>query len=369
MRAPSRQWVLAGAGLLLAALGRGAAELPGMVEWHRTSALPATASVLQRLFGGFVSTAGEIAAALLVAAGLIALFRTRGRAAGGIGFVVGLVLFTFFVSWGLSYRYAPLGNRLAPLPASGDDAQSTDRLIDLAERAARLVRAAAPGAGEFSGDDAALLVRINAGLDAGLSRLPATIEASPVRGVSFGPAKFSRISFALSRLQLSGFYFPWTGEAQINREMPRSQWPRVAAHEKAHQRGFARENEATVIGILACLASPDPSVFYAGTLGLFGAFDREVARVDRERRRRIWKLLPPRAVADFEAETAFWNLHEGVASAVSEAVNDSYLKAQGVPTGVRSYGETARLILQAIETSGLDLGRRLATAPQGTEEE
>lgn len=362
MRPRSLRWLLAGAGLLLAAFGRASAEFPSVVEWHRTAVLPAVAGVLQRLFGGFASTAGEIAAALLVAAMVWALFRTRGRAAGGVSLVAGLVLFVFFVSWGLAYRYPPLADRLAPPPPAGDDALSAARLIDLAERAARLVRAAAPAASDFPGDDAALLVRINAGLDDGLSRLPASIEAAPVRGVIFGPAKFSRVSFALSRLQLSGFYFPWTGEAQINREMPRSQWPRVAAHEKAHQRGFARENEATVIGILACLASPEPSVFYSGALGLFVAFDRELARVDREARRRIWKLLPPRAAADFEAEAAFWNLHEGVASAVSEKVNDTYLKAQGVPSGVRSYGETTRLVLQAIDTQSLDLGRRLAAA-------
>jgi len=359
----SIQWVLAGAGVLLTALGRGAAEFPGVVEWHRTSVLPAIAGVLQRLFGGFATTAGEIAAAVLVTASVLALLRTRGRAAGGVSLVAGLVLFAFFVSWGLSYRYPPLGARLSPHPAGGDDALSAARLIDLAEKAAGLVHAAAPAA-DFSGDDGALLVRINAGLDAGLSRLPASIEAAPIRGVPFGPAKFSRVSFALSRLQLSGFYFPWTGEAQINREMPRSQWPRVAAHEKAHQRGIARENEATVVGILACLASPDPAVFYSGTLGLFVAFDREMARVDREARRRIWKLLPPRAVENFEAEAAFWSLHEGVASAVSEKVNDTYLKAQGVPSGVRSYGETTRLLLQAIETPSLDLGRRLAAAPR-----
>lgn len=364
MKPRSPRWLLAGAGLLLAAIGRGAAEFPSGVEWHRTSVLPAIAGVLQRLFGGFVSTVGEITAALLVAAALIVLLRSRGRAAGAVGFGVGLALFTFFVSWGLSYRYPPLADRLATLPAARDDAQSAARLIDLGERAARLVRAAAPAVSDFPGDDAALLARINAGLGEGLSRLPASIEAAPVRGVIFGPAKFSRVSFALSRLQLSGFYFPWTGEAQINREMPRSQWPRVAAHEKAHQRGFARENEATVIGILACLASPDPDVFYAGTLGLFVAFDREMARVDREARRRIWKLLPPRAVANFEAEAAFWSLHEGAASAVSEKVNDTYLKAQGVPSGIRSYGETTRLLLQAIETRSLDLGRRLAaTSP------
>ncbi|MEO8500180.1 MAG: DUF3810 family protein, partial [Vicinamibacteria bacterium] len=160
-------------------------------------------------------------------------------------------------------------------------------------------------------------------------------------------------------------YFPWTGEAQIDADMPRTLWPRVAAHEKAHQRGFARENEASAIAIITCLASPDPTVFYGGTLGLFVGFDREVAHVAPEARQRVWGMLPARVVDDLRREAAFWKVHEGVAGKVSEKVNDTYLKAQGVKSGVNSYAEGTRLILQAVETKTLDLGRLLreASAP------
>ncbi|HRB13547.1 MAG TPA: DUF3810 family protein, partial [Vicinamibacteria bacterium] len=103
----------------------------------------------------------------------------------------------------------------------------------------------------------------------------------------------------------------------------------------------------------------DPTVFYGGTLGLFVGFDRELARVDPDARRRIWASLPPRVAGDLRAEAAFWKRHEGVAGELSEKVNDTYLKAQGVSSGVASYAETTRLILQALETPGLDLGRLL----------
>lgn len=362
MRERRTPWRLVTAGLALAALGRALAESPAVVDGHRTSVLPFIAGILQPVFGGFESTVGEVLAVLAIAAALIAVVRMKAFGAGLVGFALGLTVLAFYGSWGLGYWYPPLGERLLKGPLQGDAEESRIQIIGLAERAARLVDRASRTVVDFSGDDARLLARINLGLSAGFARLPASIEASPVRGVRFGPAKPSRVSFALSRLQLSGFYFPWTGEAQINIQMPRSQWPRVAAHEKAHQRGFARENEASVIGILACLASPDPAVFYGGTLGLFAAFDRELARLDRQARRRIWGLLPLRAVADFEAEAAFWRIHEGVAADVSEKVNDTYLKAQGVSTGVNSYGETTRLMLQALATPGLDLARLLAEA-------
>ena len=354
-----RQVALAAAGLGLAGLARFLAEVPAVVQWHRAFIFPGVAGALQAVSGSAESTMGEVVAVVLALLWLAWLVRRRSRAIGGALFALGLIVFSFYAAWGLAYHYPPLSTRLSPLVTEPSVKESTARLVDLAERSARLAAVASEAAGSFSGADADFLARINAGLEAGFSRWPASIEASPVRAVSFGPAKLSRVSFALSRLQISGYYLPWTGEAQIDAEMPRTLWPRVAAHEKAHQRGFARENEATVIGIITCLSSPDPMVFYGGALGLFVAFDRELERVGPEERRRVWAALPQRIAHDLRAEAAFWKVHEGVAGAVSEKVNDSYLKAQGVKSGVGSYGETTRLILQAVDTPALDIGRLL----------
>ncbi len=358
-----RQARLALGGLGLAALGRALAEVPAVVEWHRTLFFPKAASVLQWASGSTPGTLGEILAMALIAFALGALVVRRSRVLGSAVFALGLIVFPFYLSWGLAYGYPLLSTRLAASRES-DAKASAVLLVDLAERSARLAAGAAEGPVSLAGADAEFLARVNAGLDAGFSRWPERLEASPVRGVAFGPVKLSRLSFALSRLQISGFYFPWTGEAQIDAEMPRTLWPRVSGHERAHQRGFARENEATIIGMITCLSSPDPTVFYGGTLGLFVGFDRELARTDPDARRRIWATLPPRVAGDLRAEAAFWKRHEGVAGELSEKVNDTYLKAQGVRSGIASYAETTRLILQAIETPGLEIGRLLrAQAP------
>lgn len=355
-------------GVVLALVGRASAESPTLVEWHRSAVFPGLAAALQRMSGSALPTLGEAGALLLivlVAAGLILM---RRAVIGPLVFVAGLGVFAFYASWGLGYRYPPLSLRLSPAPPAADDLDSRARLVSLADQAAGLVTRASETALDLSGASAVLLARINAGLGAGFARLPPLVEAAPVRGVVFGPVKLSRVSFALTRLQLSGYYFPWTGEAQINAEMPRSLWPRVAAHEKAHQRGFAREDEATVIGLLACLASPDPAVFYGGALGLFVGLDREMAPGDGEERRRIWSGLPRRATDDLGREAAFWKAHSGITGVVSEKVNDTYLKAQGVAAGVGSYLETTRLILQAMETPGLEMGRLLESARSPTPE-
>lgn len=337
------------AGIAAGLLGRLLLDIPAVVEWHRSTFFPLAGAALQQVFGANASSIGEIMAMMAAAVAIAAVVRARTRAVAPLAAFAGLVVFAFYASWGLAYRYPPLSSRLPTLSASNE---APEHLIAISGLSARFAAKLSPET--FStAPDAELLSRINTALAEGFSVLPPGLEASPIRAITFGPTRFSYLSFAMSRLQLSGYYFPWTGEAHINRQMPRSAWARTAAHERAHQRGFARENEATVMGVLACLGSGDPLVRYSGALGLFIALDREVARRDTAARKQLWDVLPPRVLRDLREEEAFWNAHEGAPARVSERVNDTYLKAQGVVSGIVSYSETTRLFLQALETESL----------------
>jgi hypothetical protein len=347
----SRQGPWALAGVLLAFLGRASAESPALVEWHRTILFPRLASILQGVSGAVLTTLGEVGVLLTSVLCFVVLAWRRRLVIGVLTFAAGLAISSFYGFWGLAYGYPPLGPRLAPAVAP-----AAAEFAELAEKSALLVARASARGIPFGGPEAEVLARIDAGLLAGFLRLPETLEASPVRTLRFGPIKASRVSSALSWLQLSGYYLPWTGEAQLNVEMPRSLWPRVAAHEKAHQRGFARENEATVIGVLACLSSPDPVVRYSGALGLFASFDRDLGGADPSVRRRAWASLPPLAVEDLRQEAAFWKVHAGFAGALSEKANDAYLKAQGIRSGVGSYSETTGLFVLAVKSGLVGLG-------------
>ncbi|MEO8358915.1 MAG: DUF3810 family protein [Vicinamibacteria bacterium] len=356
------------AGVVLGISGRLLTEVPAIVEWHRTWFFPRLTAVLQAMSGRATTTIGEVILMMLIAVGAVSLFRFGSRAVAPLVLITGFAVAWFYASWGFAYKYQPLGNRLATLPMASSPEAETAELVAITRRAAELVARSYETTAELKGDDGPALAQVNASLEPGFSRLPATVEAAPVTGVRFGPAKRSRISSFLSRLQISGYFSPWLGEAQIDGEMPRSTWTRVASHERAHQRGFARENEATVIGIIACLSSSDPRTIYAGSVGLFLALDREVSRVDKDARREIWKLLPKGVVDELKKEAAFWAQFNGMASDVSEKVNDTYLKAQGVPSGTQSYSETTRLFLQAIQTPTLPLGTLLSQSEMPKEQ-
>ena len=70
-------------------------------------------------------------------------------------------------------------------------------------------------------------------------------------------------STVLSAMDFTGFYFPFTGEANLNVDCPASFLPSTIVHEMAHQRGIASEQECNFIAIAVSLASGDPVYRYS----------------------------------------------------------------------------------------------------------
>ena len=77
------------------------------------------------------------------------------------------------------------------------------------------------------------------------------------------------LSEAMSYTHITGVYTYFTGEANINVAFPDYTIPYTAAHELAHQRGIAREDEANFVAFLVCAASDDPYIRYSGYLNLY----------------------------------------------------------------------------------------------------
>lgn len=70
----------------------------------------------------------------------------------------------------------------------------------------------------------------------------------------------------MSYLDFSGFYFPFTGEANLNDESPACYLPANICHELAHQQGIATEQECNFVGILAAITAESPAYQYSGYL-------------------------------------------------------------------------------------------------------
>ena len=64
----------------------------------------------------------------------------------------------------------------------------------------------------------------------------------------------------MSYLDFTGFFFPFTAEANVNTDFPGALFASTIAHELSHQRGVAREQEANFTAVLACLNTATPTI-------------------------------------------------------------------------------------------------------------
>jgi hypothetical protein len=275
---------------------------------------------------------------------------------------VAIVYSVFYVSWGLNYARAPLAARLGWTPPARDVdvAASMQETAEIADVARQLVDAANRAYREAMGSDDAgrpsempggLAVADDA-LEVAYSRVAHRLGLEPSFGANRGRAKPLATSQLLSHLRLTGFYFPWTGEANYNRLPPASDQPHTVAHEKAHQRGIAREDEASFLGYLACALSDDAYVRYSGYLFAQNQVLGELRRRDLAKTRELVALRASGVKRDEEAVQAYWRQFRGAASRVSAAINNAYIRSQGDRRGTAAYAASRNLIVLFARANG-----------------
>ncbi len=148
-----------------------------------------------------------------------------------------------------------------------------------------------------------------------------------------------------ARLGISGIFSPFTGEPHFNGGTPACQWPFVALHEIAHQRGFAREDEANFLAWWLCISSGNEHYRYSGNLAALSLALGAIWRDDPEFAADFVDNLPGHVRSDMRAVQGFWQRYRSPVRAVGTKLNDVYLKSQGQSHGVRSYGRMLDLML------------------------
>ena len=161
------------------------------------------------------------------------------------------------------------------------------------------------------------------------------------------------LSKYMSEFNITGVYFPWTVEANVNTDIPVYWLGETMCHELSHLRGFMREDEANFIGYLACVNSGEPELVYSGYMeAVINAMNRLYADSPE-----LWRELAAGysegVIADMVANSEYWDQYEDtVASEVGEKVNDAYLKANNQIDGTKSYGRMVDLLLAEMRYNG-----------------
>jgi hypothetical protein len=146
-------------------------------------------------------------------------------------------------------------------------------------------------------------------------------------------------------LGFSGYYNPFSGEAQVNTTVPFFTQPYTTCHEMAHQLGYASESEANFVGYLAAAHSRDPRFQYSTYFDLFSYANREMFLRDSSAARRNYRSLDTLVKKDYKVLVLFYRAHRNPLEPILNKMYDGYLKANHQQNGIESYNEVTGWLL------------------------
>lgn len=172
------------------------------------------------------------------------------------------------------------------------------------------------------------------------------------------------MSYYWSFTHTTGMYMPLFMEANVNV----SQLPPfllfTAAHELAHQRFFAREDEANFLAFLTLSRSQNLYANYSAYLNAWNYLAKDLAFLNPHLLSELYAALPLRCRRDLELESFYWQQFNTNVAKNSQKVNDQFIRANGDKRGVTAYDEVSSLIVAYLKRSGKLRGIKQAWPPE-----
>ncbi len=153
---------------------------------------------------------------------------------------------------------------------------------------------------------------------------------------------FSRV---MSAMNVTGLYFPFTGESNLNMDFPAALFPSTVAHELAHRRGIASEQQCNFLAVLASTRSDDAAYRYSGWLLGYIHLSNALYTIAPEEWGDIREQLPATVIADLRAASDYWAQYDGATARASGRAYDAMLKSYGDELGMQSYGAVVDLLV------------------------
>jgi Protein of unknown function (DUF3810) len=239
----------------------------------------------------------------------------------------------FVLAWGYNYRRPAVEGALPGFTPARVTPEAVRALAEHAVLRANELYAAAHGQGFPAASDVpvALLDSLHA-VERSLGRRSPTRPSVPKRPLT---APYMRA------VGVSGMLAPLMLETYLNPDLTAPERPYVLAHEWAHLSGFAPEEDASFVGVLAALRADVPAQYSAWLFLVSEAAMRLPVATRRE------VLAPlgegPRRDLDAIAE----RLRDRVPwlDRASWVAYDRAIKSQGAESGVAGYGRVIELLL------------------------
>ena len=159
------------------------------------------------------------------------------------------------------------------------------------------------------------------------------------------PVKGIASSRLLSYMDFTGFFFPFTGEACVNTDFPPSLFPSTVAHELAHQRRVAREQDANFAAVLSCMESGDRDYAYSGCLLAYTYLGNALYEAAYSRWEAVYESLSDSVLLDMALNRAYWDQFETAVQTVSNTFHEGLLQSYDQELGLKSYGACVDMLV------------------------
>ena len=264
-----------------------------------------------------------------------------GRCVVTVTSVLALLFSIFTLNFAAGYRGATLDEKLG----YGDESVTHEQLLETAEYTVGELNSLADKV-EFTSNGSVRAYTHKETVAAATESYSNLSEKYEFVSNFKAPVKRLAVSPLMTYTHISGMYTFFTGEANLNFNYPEYINVFTVAHEMAHQRGIARENEANFVAYLVCIGSDDVYLQYSGHLNMLEYLISAIGKTSKDDVRALYSSLDKRVYDDLVSYSEFFKRYShSTASKVAETVNDTYLQSQGTPGSV-SYGMVVSLAVK-----------------------
>jgi hypothetical protein len=143
----------------------------------------------------------------------------------------------------------------------------------------------------------------------------------------------------------TGYYNPFSGEAQLKTTSPVFIKSFVVNHEMAHQLGYGKENEANFVSFLSGRQSANNEVRYSTYFELYLYALRDLGRRDSLALKAFKTQWHPQVKADYEAYLDYLRHSDNVIEPYISQFYDNFLKLNRQPSGKMTYNEVVAWLI------------------------
>ena len=259
--------------------------------------------------------------------------------------VLGLIYIVFYLFWGLNYYRLGIAKQLNLEVKPYTTADLTTLAILLQEKLNHYAVEV----------DSVKRQRLNKNSELFKETIQTYSETSnqypylKYRHTSLKPSLFTYIG---QYVGFTGYYNPFSGEAQIKTTEPVFMKPFIITHEIGHQLGYAKENEANFVGYLACKTSTNIDFNYSAYFEMTLYALSDLRRRDSSTVNELKDQWESRVKNDYVELIQYLKKNENPVEPFIMKFYNQFLKLNNQPHGNRTYNEVIAWLIAYMKKYG-----------------